>query len=249
MSVCSPRTSRSLVLALPLFVIALVSMGLPSAAFAQAEPKHWGVSASFVPEWTIHDKIRPLFFDEDTEGSIDGSEFSIGFVRGQVRGGDFGVSLIRKPWNDGSGSTETSTQCFNQAQTICRQEIEKNETQGVFLQGVEAHWFLGFVKIQRRAQIGLNVAVGIAAFNGDVVKTTDGFRQTGFSQGQPILTPFHEVEVNPAKDELLPFFPIFKLEAEGDIVVAPGLKVKIAGGMNFPSVSMRVGAMYLFGAK
>jgi hypothetical protein len=31
--------------------------------------------------------------------------------------------------------------------------------------------------------------------------------------------------------------------------VAPGLKVKIAGGLNFPATGFRLGAVYLFGAK
>ena len=93
---------------------------------------------------------------------IDGSEFSVGFVRGSQFGGDLGVSYVRKPWKDGSTITEVSEDCFNQAQTLCRPRTEATETQNVVQSGVEVHWFVRFVNIKQRVQIGLNVAGGIA---------------------------------------------------------------------------------------
>jgi hypothetical protein len=56
------------------------------------------------------------------------------------------------------------------------------------------------------------------------------------------------VETLLAKDEWLAIFPLAKLEAEGAVILAPGLKVKIAGGLNFPSLGARVGVVYLIGA-
>lgn len=40
-----------------------------------------------------------------------------------------------------------------------------------------------------------------------------------------------------------------KLEAEGAVILTPALKLKIAGGLNFPSVSFRTGVVYLIAAR
>jgi hypothetical protein len=217
-------------------------------AVAQTE-SHWGVRVSIAPTWEITDSVRNLLF-EDEEGTIKGSEFAIGFVRGSTLGGDWGVSYVRKPWEDGSGPTESGIDCFNQAQTICRPSSESTLTEGVYLDAFEVHWFLRIINIRERVQLGLNIGGGIGSVNGNVIRTTDRFEPTGFNQQGPTgFREIHEVETLPAKDELLPVFPLGKIEAIGSFIVMPALKVQAAVGMNFPAVSGRIGMVYLIGAQ
>jgi hypothetical protein len=222
----------------------------PGLAAAQSDQSHWGVRASFAPSWEIADPVKDLLFEETDEGTIKGSEFLIGFVRGSTRGGDWGVSFVRKPWEDGSGTTSTDQDCFNQAQTICRPRVESTLTRGVYLDAVEVHWFIRIVNIKERVQVGVNVGGGIGSVKGDVVSTVDRFEPTGFNQQGPTgFRPVHEEEILPAKDELLPVFPLFKTEALGSVIVTPALKVQVAAGINFPAYSGRIGIVYLIGAR
>jgi hypothetical protein len=223
---------------------------IPAAAQAQGtRDSHWGIGASWTPNWTLLKSVKNVIFEGD--GTIKGSEFTVGIVRGSTRGGDWGVSFVRKPFKDGSGETKTKQQCFNPAQTQCAPDVTSTLSQGVYLNGVEVHKFIAFVTIKNRVQIGLNVGGGVAMVKGNVVKTEDGFQPVSFDPrtGLATLAPVHTVNTVLAKDEWLPIFPLFKLEAEGAFILAPGLKVKIAGGLNFPSVGARIGVVYLIGAK
>jgi hypothetical protein len=233
-------------------VTSFVLVGLmPVPVRAQGDPSHWGVSASFTPEWTLMEPLRNVMFDQ--EGTLRGKEFTIGFVRGSTRGGDWGVSFVRKPFTDGSGSIEVDSECFpppaqpNQCATTRSTSL----TRGVYLNGVQVHWFIRFVNIKERVQVGLNVGGGIATFKGEVVETEDGFDVRGFNPqtGRVTLVPYHTEETFTAKEELMPLFPLAKLEAEGAIILTPALKLKIAGGLNFPSTSFRTGVVYLLGAR
>jgi hypothetical protein len=246
----SPRTFRLSVSLVPLACFALFAILLtPSPAAAQDKESHWGARVSFVPEWEIHESIRKVLFEEEENGQMKGSEFSIGFVRGSTLGGDWGVSFVRKPFDNESGTTENDQDCFNQAQTNCQPRTETMRFDNVYLNAFEVHWFVAFATFANRVQIGLNVAGGVGSMKGNVIRTTDRFQPTNFGPNGPTaFTAIHEVEVLPAKDELMPIFPLIKLEAEGAFIVAPGLKVKVAGGMNFPAVGLRVGAVYLIGA-
>jgi hypothetical protein len=223
----------------------------PAPASAQTGTEsHWGVRVSFAPSWEIADSVKELLFDDNEEGTIKGSEFLVGFVRGSTFGGDWGVSFVRKPWEDGSGPTSTDVDCFNRAQTICRPTLESTLTEGVYLNAVEVHWFIRFANIKQRVQLGANVGGGIGAVEGNVVVTRHRFEPTGFNQQGPTgFREIHEVETLPAKDELLPVFPLFKIEALGSFIVTPALKIQAAVGANFPAYSGRIGLVYLFGAR
>jgi hypothetical protein len=154
--------------------IGAVLFAFPQFASAQSDNERqarWGVGFSFTPTWEITDQLTNLFdLDEGESLSLTGTELTIGVVRGSTRGGDWGVSFVRKP-------------------------------------------------------IGFNA------------QGPTGFRQV------------REEEAAPAEEELFAYLPLFKLEAEGDIVLAPGLKLKVAGGFNFPAYAFRIGASYRFGAE
>jgi hypothetical protein len=240
-----PSVIRSTVVAL--FLLAII----PASAAAQApEPgkaSHWGVRFTYTPSWEITDQLKNLLFDDEETGTISGSnEFTIGFARGSTLGGDWGVSYVRKPWDDGSGPISTDTQCLTP--TNCATLTESTLTQGAYLDGVEVHWTPTFVTIKNRVQVGLNVAGGIGFMKGDVVISETG-EEFAFGPGGATKVPVNRSEVVPAKDELLSFFPLFKLEGAVSFIVAPGLKARFAAGANFPAYSWNIGAVYLIGAK
>jgi hypothetical protein len=59
---------------------------IPAPALAQGNESHWGVNASFTPQWSLMEPLRKIMFDEG--GTLAGREFTIGIVRGSSRGGD-----------------------------------------------------------------------------------------------------------------------------------------------------------------
>jgi hypothetical protein len=213
----------------------------------EKEKSHWGVTFSSAPSWTISNSVKKVIFDSGSTGTISGSEFTFGFVRGSTHGGDFGVSFVRKPWKDGSGETKAPQQnCITP--NNCASTTESSLTQGVFLNGFEVHYAPSFVTIKNRVQIGLNVAGGLGFMHGQVVKTTTG-TTFQFNPGKPpALVPVNTVETLQAKDELLKYFPFVKLEAAGSVILTPALKIRVTGGLNFPAYTAGITLVYLIGA-
>jgi hypothetical protein len=235
--------------------IAVLSVLLSSTASQAQDAAHWGVSASYTPSWTDGDRFpklrEPLWgINQDTMSTLQGSEFTVGIVRGSVRGGDWGVSFVHKPFDDGSQLVEvdvsepcTPLDCTRSTRTVVLQNAR--------LQGVEFHWAPSFVTIADRMQVGMNVAGGIATVKGDAIDTllfeqtftVPGFgTQTG-AFGDTLTGSLKDLEV------LYSAVPLLKLEAQGSVILAPGLKLRVSGGLNMPTLSIRVGAVYLFGAR
>lgn len=208
-----------------------------SAAEAQDE-SHWGATVSFSPTATAKDGFfKEMLINFEGEGQVRSSEFTVGLVRGSVRGGDWGVSLVKKSFEDGSSSVVTESSCFGSS---CSTFTETRVMRDVLFTGVEFHWAPTFVTIKDRVQVGLNIGGGIAQVSGTIDET-----QTDQTSGFP---PFFYQEARPAKDVLFALQPLLKVEAQGSVIVAPGLKVRIAGGFNAPGMGVRVAAVYLFGA-
>jgi len=44
-------------------------------------------------------------------------------------------------------------------------------------------------------------------------------------------------------------FPLLKVELMGALIATPAVKIKVAGGLNFPGTGFRVLGVYLFGAR
>jgi hypothetical protein len=228
------------------FVLGLLIIAfIPAAARAQSsDPTRWGLSVSVTPTWELADQLKRVIEEEDTAVDIRGSEVTVGFVRGRRLGGDWGVSFVHKPFKDGSGVLRTDQSCFP---PVCFRSTESAVTQGVSLTGVEVHWFIPFVTIKERGQVGINVAGGIANVSGTFVVTTEEVTTFTPPTGPATTTTRRTVESRDAAAELIPQFPLAKLELEGAVIVGAGLKVKVAGGLNFPAYSVRVGLVYLIG--
>ena len=251
MSLTDPSCVRQRSLVPVVLSTTIMFLAIASPALAQSkpdDPSFWGVKASFVTGWEMSEDVKDLLGAEDDEiVNFSGDEFNIGIVRGSRLGGDWGVSFVRKPFDDGSGVTEVDEDCFNAAQTICRPRTEVSSTKDMILNGVEVHWFIRFVNIKQRVQLGLNLAGGIAWPSGQVVVTNTSFQPTGFNQNGPTgFIPVQEVETRESKDEFLPYWPLGKVEGMGSLILAPKFKLQAAYGLNFPAISWRVMGVVFF---
>jgi hypothetical protein len=230
---------------------------LASATNGFAQNSHWGVGVSATPSWQITQRVRDLLADEGEVLNIEGNEFTIGAVRGSTLGGDISINFVRKPWKDGLGVSSDKTDCFtpgpNQPQ-ICLRDREQNFFDKVRLNGVEFDWFFAprFGRVKDVVQIGANIGGGIAKVTGSIRKVEDREEPVfvpGPGGGTVRVNNNHTEETNKAEDELLPMFPLLKVELMGAVIATPAVKIKVAGGLNFPGTGFRVLGVYLFGAK
>lgn len=149
-------------------VILAVACLLPSLASAQ-DRSHWGVVVSLAPDhsWKTIPRLSEFLFDPGETVDIRSTDFRIGIARGRDLGGDWGVSYVRRNVADASRFENTTELCTGNDQCVTAPS-EFALTRGVTQSGVEVHKFIPFVTIKRRVQIGLNVAGGVAKFEGTV---------------------------------------------------------------------------------
>ena len=83
--------------------------------------------------------------------SLAGTEFRIGFVRGQALGGDWGLSFVGRGIKDASAA-------------VLGNDGDVTATNGNSLQGLEIHRFSPFTTIKDRVQIGLSYGIGAGWF-------------------------------------------------------------------------------------
>ena len=184
----------------------LVTAGPAHAQFLESfEESLWGVQGSFTPAWHFPDQLKNLLKDV---GEIDmsGSEYSIGFARGRMSGGHWGLSLIRQRIGEGSV-------CLNN-------EPDCHDLDDVQLQGFEFGSFLAFGEpfAADRIQVGMHLGVGAGWYQGAV------------SQGG-VDTPVNELLS--FQNANIPI-PLFRAEFAVAATVAPGLKIIGSGGYGFP---------------
>ncbi len=76
---------------------ALLAFALAAPAEAQFleafEEDRWGVHLSFTPQWRAPEQTRYLLGADDA-ADWQGSDYSIGFVRGRATGGEWGLALV-----------------------------------------------------------------------------------------------------------------------------------------------------------
>ena len=196
-----------------LTAVLLLTGSVPASAqfLEDFEERLWGVQVSFTPEWrSVEQGGKILDFDRF---DLSGSDFMVGFARGRMRSGHWGVSLLRQRWQEASICTASG--CFESQDSA-------------WLQGFAANWFLPFGSpfAGDRVQAGMHVDLGGGWFHGtarvaDV--TVDGL-------------PGEEVPANdmlPDRWKNIPV-PIFRAEVAVGVTVAPGLKIIGSGGYGLP---------------
>lgn len=242
----NPFTFERATLVAPLLVCLLA---VPGNAVAQGDESHWAIHASAAPRWELAGFLQDLV-EEGDEVNFKGSEFTIGIGRGRRRGGDWGISFVRKPFESGQVAVSRDNNCFSTgSQTACTESVERIFFNNVVLTGVEAHKFFPFATIKNRVQLGLNIAGGIATFDGEVTTVEEDQFPRFVPPNGVVIESQRSEETNPASEELLKVFPLVKVEAVGALILHESLKVKVAGGLNFPGTGVRVLATYLIGAR
>lgn len=242
-------------------VLLALALLVPASLFAQ-DTSHWGVAVAVNPTWKVPSNLKVLF-NGDTAIDIKSQDFSIGIARGKTLGGDWSVSYIRKNFKDGSFADNTEVEC-NTFVTGCFTSGTRRTLHGVTLSGIEAIKFIKIANIKDRVQIGLNVGGGIGSLKGDVEVREFDVAVSCNNRGQCTGTQTQKVSTVDAGSEVcgadgsdceqalfaLPRFPLGKVEIAAGVVVMPGLKVRVSGGLDFPGQSVfRLTGVYLIGAK
>jgi hypothetical protein len=266
--------------------LSLLLVGVSAPAAAQGgSSSSWGVIGSFVPEWYVPSSLEPvaaLHFSEDDLSieaqNLRGSEFRIGVARGRTLSGDWGVSFVRKAYDDATQSAVMGGSCSggtvnNSLVLQCEDLITDFTRSDNVLNGFEVHKYIPFVTIARRAQVGVNLAGGFGAVSGQVTLADSvvNYRRTfppgvfpEFSgdqsgpfascAGAPV-TVLNTVPGSVTTDDaarLLKsesnWLPIGRAEVAVAVIVAPRVKLRVAGGLNYPGVNtISVTGLYLFG--
>ena len=197
-------------------VLLLIGHGAAHAQFLEDfEERLWGVQASFTPEWRSEelggDLLKLQRFD------MSGSDFTVGFARGRMRSGHWGLSFLRQRWQDAA---------------ICGNAECYESTGSAWLQGFAANWFLPFGSpfAGDRVQAGMHVDLGGGWLQGTV--RVDEVS----ADGAPLATAGQERlagEILPDPWSRVPV-PLFRAEVAVAVTVAPGLKVIGSGGYGLP---------------
>ena len=212
-------------------VLGLLFCSVP--AQAQARRTYWGIGGGVAPKWEVPSAFKTLFNADSL--SFDGSEFRIGFVRGAILDGDWGVSFVHISVSDNSSVTRLSSACAGCGSFFT--------TSGASFTGVEIHRFVPFGTIKQRVQIGMNFAGGVAHLNGtahEVTVTGPG----SVNQDVPASTLFA-----PGGNEWKAV-PLAKAEVAVGVILGPDLKIRASGGLDLPGYDrFNITVVYLFGAR
>jgi len=220
---------------------------LPRVCFAQ-DPSHWGVVGSVTPTWKVPSQLEQLF-----DGTVDikGTDVSIGIARGRSRSGDWGASFIHKKLKDGSRVEGVDQDCTSFSNG-CFRDGESITTRGVAINGLEVHKYVPFVTIRERVQIGMNIAGGFGKFAGTLEKHTFRGEPVAFNPtGRPTGRQTETVTTERAS-ELIPLsvVPLLKVQAAVGIIVAPGFKLRLQGGLDLPGYEyVSVVGVFFVGAR
>lgn len=232
--------------------LALVLIFASSGVRAQ-EQSRWGIIASITPRWQAPSQIEKV---KIFNGAVylDGSDFTIGVIRGRSQGGDWGISFVRQRWKDDSLVQDVEEQCgFINVASGCLRSGTSYLTRGVTVNGVMVHSYLPFVTIKRRVQLGVNLAGGIGQLQGDVEKHELSVVTDFVSRSSRAATGRQRdiVTTSPAKElAKWPVLPLGAIQPALAVIIAPGLKLRVAGGFDFPGYSkFAVTGVYLIGSE
>jgi hypothetical protein len=232
--------------------LVVVMLGTATPARAQSSESRWGVNVSFTPSWKANDGLGSSL-QWAPEGLIhEGTELTLGVAKGRTLGGDWGVSYVRKPIKDQT-IVETNTASFCPNPTTCQTLTDefRQDLKDVVVDGVEAHFFIPFATISNRLQLGVNVGGGVGFSSGTVTQTFTTTTTTTTSGQPPVVkTEVSSSDEDAAGDVIGSTVALVKAEFQAAVILAPGLKLKVAAGLNAPSTfAARFGFTYLFGAR
>ena len=198
-----PRTCQA-ALAAPVSVFLLLVAAMPAAAqFSETEQTLWGVSASFVPNWTAPESFK--MFHRADEVNLSGSAFRIGVTRGTWLGGDSGWSFFRQHLKTGSSLEKDGARYRTGRATT--------------LSGVQYHRFAPFTTIRERIQVGILVAAGFGWYRGTVTRNDEEVEASGLS-----------VLARDDEDNRWVPAPMMKLAGAATVLAGAGVKGRVTFG-------------------
>jgi len=220
---------------------------VPTAEAQTRRASYWGVSLSFVPGFEVNDRswlkdVAPYVLSEGKQGfDISGSDVRVGFVRGALLRGDFGISYVHRTFKDTSTQGAVRQVC-SEDWTPCQFSGAVYQYEAATISGVEIHKFAPVVTIKERVQVGLEFALGAGQYRG-VVERTAGI-------GAATSTSFADAkELNELYDTIR-VVPLGRLELAAAAILPGNLKLRVSGGVNFPGQhSFSATAIYLFGPR
>ena len=163
------------------------------------------------------------------------------------------MNYVRKPIKDYSATVSEGpiTECETPQSCFTYSFTESTSTHNVLVEGVEVHFFIPFVRFANRVQMGVGVGGGVGFSSGTVSQSgTSSFTITQPGQPPQTFVDSFEFEGEAGDDVIGAIVPLAKVEFQTAILVARGLKINVAVGMNLPSaVSFRIGMAYRFGAR
>jgi hypothetical protein len=209
---------------LSLCVLALFGVTSPLLAQdigADPDPRLWGVQISISP-WSAGEKFRGLMDARDLD--ISGRSVRIGVTRGRMRGSEWGVTFVRRTINEGSRLVDYVGRAYNFGDSVR-------------LTGIMGEQFGSFGTIANRVQIGALIGGGLAKVEGLVFPTGGGTPR----DAREVLTLFaHETS----------FQLLARAEIGAAVLVAPGVKVRVSGGFDWPGTTvLTITGLYFFGGR
>jgi len=258
-------------------LVLLVSVAPASAQ--SANPSSWGVVGSFVPKWYVPSWLEPvaaLHFSEDDmsieDQDLKGTEFRIGIARGRALSGDWGVSYVRRTYDESATSGINGSSCTGGGTGAIVLQCQDSESEltrrDVLLNGLEVHKFIPFVTFSQRVQVGLNVGGGFGFMSGyvDVEEFQTSYTCTfppgvlpDFGGPSPCsnatISNVTTVQTGSSTDDVSrilksdsDFMPIGRVEVAAAVIAGPRLKIRVAGGLNYPGVNVfSITGVYFFG--
>jgi hypothetical protein len=241
---------------LPVAVCAQTAATPPPAPSPGAgdEISRWGLDVSVTPRWTIPSFVINKLAGSGGGASISGSQWSVGFVRGRSTSGDWGVSFVHEPVKDGSSGYNGDTTCgFSNGPLPggCFDTSGSAITQSVAISGVEIRKFIPFHLIDRRVQVGVEIAAGVGKLSGTLQKTNNNVTSVGFNSavGLPIGSASTTVTTESVTAELPATVPLMHFGFVAAVLLHPAVKVRWEVGYLLPGASFaRISATYLIGA-
>ena len=204
----------------------LALFGIANPGFAQdiptdPDPQRWGVQVSVSP-WRAGEKFRGLMDARDLD--ISGRSVRIGITRGRMRGSEWGVTFVRRTINEGSRLVDYLDRSYNFGDSVR-------------LTGIMGEQFGSFGTIANRVQIGALIGGGLAKVEGLVFPPAGGAPR----DAREVLTLFaHETSL-----QLLA-----RAEIGAAVLVAPGVKVRVSGGFDWPGTTvLTITGLYFFGGQ
>ena len=223
------------------------------------DPVLWGVSGSLTDEWLAPKEFRWLIGAETVD--LQGSDFRIGFVRGSMQGGEWGLSYVHQTVDAGSeiGLSRSLPEdivipsCAPEAFAAGDCGVFYRANDGLRLRGFELHRFAPFATFSDRVQVGMNIAGGAGWYRGTAsrraVNRNPGSAFPDQFVGESVVDVMGSEITMPRRFDTP--VPILNIDIVVAGVVAGGLKVR--GGMGVYGFPGRrrivVAATYFFGAQ